>query len=121
MLATPKNNTVNNVENLSFFSKISCNDVDLSIINYDKFKRIEQKKQTQAFVLKYFSIKSKFNLFVVETIDDNITMQALFFCYHEFRDVFSKTIFEILFEHISHDHAIDIEKNMSFFESILID
>ena len=45
-------------------------------------------------------------------------MQAFFFCYHEFCDMFNKTIFEILFEHASHDHVIDIEKNMLFFESI---
>ena len=73
-----KNNTVNSVESFSFFSRISCNDVDLSIINYNEFKRIEQKKQTQAFVLKYSSVESKFNLFVVETIDDEIAMQAFF-------------------------------------------
>ena len=40
------------------------------------------------------------------------------FCYHDFFDVFNKTIFEILFAHVSHDHVIDIEKNMFFFESI---
>ena len=36
-------------------------------------------------------------------------MQVFFF-YHDFFDVFNKAIFEILFEHASHDHAIDIEK-----------
>ena len=113
-----ENNTVNSVENFSFFSRISCNDVDLSIINYDEFKRIEQKKQTQTFVLKYSSVESKFNFFVVKTIDDEIAMQILSFCYHEFRDVFNKTISKILLKHVSHDHAIDSEKNMFFFESI---
>ena len=42
----------------------------------------------------------------------------LFFCYHDFFDVFNKTIFEILLEHALHNHVIDIEKNKFFFESI---
>ena len=33
-------------------------------------------------------------------------------------NVFNKTISEILLEHASHDHVIDIEKNMLSFESI---
>ena len=113
-----ESNTVNSVESFSLFNRISCSDVDLSIIIYNEFKRIEQKKQTQTFVLKCFSVKSKLNLFVVKTIDDEITMRTLSFCYHEFHDVFNKTISEILFKHVSHDHAIDIEKNMLLFESI---
>ena len=41
-----------------------------------------------------------------------------FFYYHDFFDVFNKAIFEILLEHVSHNHAIDIDKDMFFFESI---
>ena len=62
-----------------YFNKVSCNDIDLSIINYDKFRHIEQKNQTQTFILKYPSVKSKLNFIVIEVIDDQITIQILFF------------------------------------------
>ena len=101
-----------------FFNKVSCSDIDLNITNYDEFKCIEQKKQTQTFILKYFSIESKLNFIVIETINNQIAMQILSFCYHDFFDVFNKTISEIMLEYALHDHDIDVEKNMLSFELI---
>ena len=39
-------------------------------------------------------------------------------CYHDFFDVFNKAILKILFKHASHNHVINIGKNMFSFESI---
>ena len=55
---------------------------------------------------------------MIETINDQIAMQILFFHYHDFFDVINKAILEVLFEHASHDHVINIEKSMLCFESI---
>ena len=114
VVVNEKNNDVAKIERIRNKLNVSI----IIAIDYDEFEKICKKDNLQSFVFQYDNINVQITIVTVISNKKNEVIK-ISFKYHNYTDVFNKIDASKLFEHRSHDDAIET-KDKFFFSYLFI-